>query len=614
MTIPQEIQDLIDYDNLYYNSGTPLVSDAKYDSLKDLAKVKYPIHTYFLGIGAQVNLKNEKVKLPHILGSLNKIKTEEELNKWYDQDEVFVASEKLDGISIYVKYDDNKLIQATTRGNGTIGQDITEKAKLFCPIPKNNVGSLEVRGEVLLPGNKYEEFGMKNRRNGASGLLNQKGTENCEFLTTKFYEIIDSSIISQNERDFEKERFKRLSLNFDKKNLPKIKIFYPGSINIESISKKLKKWKEDCKDIYDIDGIVITKAISRRENEYYPKNKIAFKIDENGIIAEVIGCDWQTSRTGKVKPVLLIKAVDLQGVTIKRVTAHNNKYIQDNKIGFGSEIFIIRSGDVIPYITEVKIPKNPKPYCIIRCPSCGYKLTTIGVDLHCNNDDCFTKLIGKISYFFSNLDVEYFSEKTIQSLMNQLNLTSIDDFYNLTAEDMVGLKGFGDVKIKKIISEIKKSLNCKPENLLTAFGIDGIGKENSKNLFEKYSFAELFKLKSIEDIDSFGQITSEKFVEGIAKNRNLYNFLINKGLSFVSNQTESLLRNKIFSLTGTGNFSRKQYKTKIEKLGGSVGGISKSTNLLVTNDINSTSGKMKKAKKMRILIISYDDLEKMLDK
>lgn len=613
MKNPSQIQDLINYDELYYNSGTSPISDIKYDLLRHIAKKHFPNHSYFTEVGSPIKLKNKKIKLPYVLGSLNKVKTDDQLNKWYNRNEVYVVSEKLDGISIYVKYIDNILVQAATRGDGTIGHDITEKAKLFCPTPKNNVGILEVRGEVLIFGNLYEQLGKKNRRNCVAGLLNQKGNENCEFLNVKFYELINSSNLTPYERCFEEKRLKKLFSNFGKDNLPKVKIFSPGTLTVKSLTNKLNIWKDECKNVYDIDGIVITLGISERENDYYPKNKIAFKVDEEGKITKVIGCEWETSRTGRVKPVLKIDPVETQGVTIKNVTGFNYKFIKDNQIGIGTKIKIVRAGDIIPHITDIINSEGTKTFQITRCPTCRYDLKEIGVELICDNSQCASRLIRQISYFFLNLDVEYFSEKTIEKLMKHLNLLNIESFYYLTARDMARLTGFGDKKIKKIISEIKKTLNCKPEMLLAAFGIDGIGIESSKTLLKRYSFDELFGLKSISEIDGFGDITSEKFVNGMKRNISLYQMLVSKGLKFVKKEKKNLiLKDKIIALTGKGKMGRKEYKTKIESLGGSVKGMTKNTNFLVTSDVDFTSGKSEKAKELGILIISYDELEKMM--
>ena len=294
-----DIEELRKHDDLYYNEDAE-ISDSAYDILKESVRTKYPDNSYFSMVGSPVRIKNKKVKLPYILGSLNKVQTEKDIIKWYDPKETYIASEKLDGISIFVKYVDDKLVQAITRGNGVVGQDITDKAKVFCPVPKNNIGVLELRGEILLPGNKYVEMGKKNRRNACAGLINQKGTENCEYLIVKFYELIFTSNLLFVSRKSELQRLKKISLHFEKENLPRVKIFPTGTMTIDALTSKLNEWKKETN--WDIDGIVITKENSERENIYYPKDKIAFKVNHQAILTEVVGCKWETSRMGKIKP------------------------------------------------------------------------------------------------------------------------------------------------------------------------------------------------------------------------------------------------------------------------------------------------------------------------
>lgn len=604
------ISQLKKFDNAYYNESA-IISDEEYDRLKEKAKKENPDHEYFQTVGSPV--KKSKFKLPYILGSLNKFKTEKEFNKWYEPEKTYIAEEKIDGLSIYIEYFDNVLKHASTRGDGNIGQDITDKAKFFCPTPKNNRGKLEIRGEVILPGNFHLTLGKKTRRNACSGIINQKSTEHCDKLIVRIYELIYSDDQSEKIQNSELERLWFLRNNFGKLTLPKIRIFKPNQLTYKKLIDMLNYWKSDCANQYDIDGIVLIEKKSKRENIYYPKKKIAFKKDEQAVSTTVINCKWKTSRLGKIKPVLEIEPIIIQGVEIRYVTAHNFEYVRDNCIYFKTKVDIKRSGDVIPYITNVYKHKTDSEHftCDI-CPSCHSDIYKHGVDLICINKLCEAQTLRRITHFFSTLEVEYMSEKTIDNLMQELNLHTIEDFYNLKSKDLEGIKGFGSKKIKKIIDEIEKSKNCKPENLLAAFGIDGIGKTNAKNILNYYSFNDLFNLKDISKINGIGNITNDKFVEGLLQNKSLYEFLKENGLSFQKKLRNNKLENIIFTLTGKGNLKRKDYIEKIENSGGSVSGISNKTSYLVTDNINSNSGKTKKAKKLNIEIISYSKLESMI--
>ena len=595
------IEQLKTYDDLYYNESAT-ISDEVYDALKTDALEKFSDNEYFTMVGSPV--KSSKITLPYVLGSLEKFKTSDEFDKWYKPEKTYIATEKLDGLSIFITYIDEKLAGAYTRGNGSVGTTIVPILERLTFKARNNKGILEVRAEILLPGMAYVEMDKKTRRNACGGIINQKGTEHCEKLIIKIYENISSNFIT------EIERLTELREIFPKDMLPKVKIIKPNVLTHKRLTSLLENWKMRCKNIYDIDGIVLTENDSTRENVYYPKKKIAFKQDEKPVCAKVIDCVWKTSRLGRIKPVIKIEPTIIQGVKIQHVTAHNYEYIQKESIGKDSILEIKRSGDVIPYITSVYLNSKNHFRCDI-CPSCGSETEQNGVDITCKNINCSAQSLGRISYFFTSLEVEYMSEKTIDNLMKNLNLNTIEDFYNLQPENLNGLKGFGTKKITKIISEIEKSKTCKPENLLNAFGIDGIGKTNSKNILDAYKFDELFDITDLSNIDGIGDITNNNFVVGMQNNKSIYEYLKNHGLTFIEKDVNNSLNFK-FTLTGTGNLKRSEYKKQIESLGGTVVGMSGKTNYLVTNDVNSNSSKMKKAKKLNVEIISYTDLENMI--
>lgn len=344
------ISQLKKYDEAYYLEGNnPLISDLEYDQFKDSVKSKYPNNPYFQEVGFSV--KGAKVKHEFILGSLNKVK-EDNFDKWlskFNPNDEIIITPKYDGLTTYCSFNDNNIVLATTRGNGIEGTDITLKVKHYIK-NYNNKGMLKIRGETLLPGDLYLEYNKSNRRNAASGILGRDElTNELKTLDVVFYELIDSDIMF----DTEEERLLYINEVFPKNNLiyEKVKI---SQINAQYLIDLLNRYKTYFKEYCDLDGLVLTLNKSMRENEKYPELKVAFKHGDEEVIVEVDKVVWQTSRNGRVVPVVEFKnPAELDGALISRATAYNAKFILDNEIQSGVKVVICRSGNVIPKIKQV---------------------------------------------------------------------------------------------------------------------------------------------------------------------------------------------------------------------------------------------------------------------
>jgi NAD-dependent DNA ligase len=336
-------------DDLYYNTGTSPISDTEYDEIKTYLRMQNPSDVYFQTVGAPV--KSGKIKLPYILGSLNKVKYDGSTEKWMKEklktNDTLLASSKLDGVSIYVTYDKGEVVAASTRGDGYEGKDITDKAKVFCGRSTYS-GRFEVRGEALLTGDTHESLGFKTRRNGVAGILNtDEDIDNrVQFIDAIYYELLSSD---QGLPTTELGRFLRISEYG--LGLPEHTLIEKEDATEEYLAEILGEYKNHA--IYDIDGIVLAVNNSEREDVYYPEDKVAFKNSDGAVKTTVISVEWSVGRTGRVIPTVLVKPIEIQGVTISRATGFNAKYIQDHRIQKGTELYIQRAGDVIPHITEV---------------------------------------------------------------------------------------------------------------------------------------------------------------------------------------------------------------------------------------------------------------------
>lgn len=588
-----EIEQLKKWDALYYEEGSPVVSDAEYDAFKEKTRTKFPAHPYFSTIGADI--KGKKVKLPYTLGSLNKTKPDGSYEKWdktYEGSKII--SPKLDGVSILVQYIDGKVNKAFTRGNGEYGKDITDKAKIFCPVSTEK-GTFDIRGECLLADKDHIDLDFKTRRNGVAGLLNNDDIKNCDKIKVLFYELINT------ELEKEEERIAKLKKHFPDNTIDFLLL---ETITEEVLIDVLKKFKKAYSTI-DIDGLVITLNESEREDTKYPDTKVAFKVSEPAVKTTVESIKWCTGRTGRVVPLVNIIPVNIQGVTISKATGHNWKYILDNKIGKNAEILIQRSGDVIPYIVGV-VKETSEEIVFPKCPSCKYNLvlSKTGVDACCINPSCPAQTLSRTEYFFSTLGAENISETTFKNI----RINSIKEAYETSEDDIIKLPGFGEKSAKIIVDEIQKTLKTRPDKLLAAFGLPGIGIEVSRSILKQFDFDEIWTLeqKDFERVSGIGSILSENLVKGLKECKLLYEYLIEKGLEFEIQ--DNILRGKNYCLTGNGPMPRDQIKKLIESKGGHVKGMSKKIDVLVAGDIETKSGKAKKAKDYGIPIITYNKL------
>ena len=588
------IDELKTYDRLYHVNGEPEISDTEYDKMKEKAKKLFPNDPYFKSVGASVD--GEKVKLPFVLGSLDKMKVDTVENWLSKYDGPFQASEKIDGCSFYVEYNHGQVVRGATRGDGYFGQDISEKLKIICPkisIKRN----IFFRGELVLKKDvDIDVLGFKNRRNGVVGIINRAGVQNLQYVSPIFYEVLQDGDweITPNYCD---QIFEEIGLptpcktNFTKK------------FKVESLVQLLSDWKESAE--YDIDGLVLSVYDEVRENVMFPENKVAFKVNQEAIPVRVIDVEWSVSRMGYIVPVVLIEPTEIDGATISRATGFNAKFIQENKIEKGSVVTIIRAGNVIPHIVEVI--EQSKSFSIIdKCPSCSGKLEWSGVHLKCTNPNCYDTMVYQVEHFVKTMEIETMSDVTLR----KLNVRTIVDLYDLTEKEIESIEGFGKVRAKEIVSQINKSLVTKPWKLLAAFGIPLIGRTASKAILSRYNFYRLFELDKMNDL-GLGPTISQSFFDHIKEYQYIFDYLVGKGLKF-EKEKKSMLSGKEIALTGKGPLGRKELTEMIEELGGSVKTVSAKTDYLVCEDPNSGSSKMKKAAKYGTKVISYENFMKMI--
>ena len=636
------IEILNNASRLYYQYSTPIMTDFEYDKLYDeLEKLEKETNTILSNSPTQ-NVEPEaidslvKVEHPAPMLSLSKTKSISELASFLGNQEGLI-SWKLDGLTIVLTYKDGKLSSGVTRGNGIIGEVVTENVKKFKNIPLTipYKGTLVVRGEAVI---KYSDFNKmneeldddssqyKNPRNLCSGSVRQldskvtaKRNVNC---------IIFALIESEKKFKLKSEEFEWLkSLGFDVVEYHKV-----TSNNIE---EQVLYFKNKINE-YDIpsDGLVLL----YNDIEYgkqlgttakYPKNAIAFKWQDETAETKLIDVDWLVSRTGLINPVAVFEPVELEGTIVSRASLHNVSILQGLSLGIGDTILVYKANMIIPQIAD-NLTQSNSLTIPNKCPVCNHEARIISSNdvkyLYCMNDFCPAKLVKRLSQFTSRnaMNIEGLSDAIINKLADEGLIKTYADIYNLKRykNDIISFEGFGEKSYDNLINSIEKSRNVKLANFIFALGIPDIGLSRAKLICKNYSndinkirnltFEELSKIDGIGEIIAKGWIdtfNNEDFIKELE--------LLLKEVNFTDTSIDNNqpLKDLTFVITGSvNNFTnRDELVEYIETYGGKVvKAISNNVNYLINNDITSTSTKNTKAKELGIKIISENDLMSMI--
>ena len=641
----QELIKLIEkYNYAYYTLDAPLISDKEYDDLYyELVALEKETGTILEGsptqkVGDVVLDKFEKVTHEKKLYSLNKANTFEELQLWYDDmiamgAKSFSVEYKYDGLRVVIKYENGILKRGATRGNGIVGENITEQVKTIRNVPKTIKyrKNLTVMGEVLMRLSELEKYNktsnepLKNARNGAAGALRNLDTKvtASRNLDAIMYDIL--SIDDQIPTQADTHKFLK-NEGFDTFD------FFHIVSSFEEICELINK-VDEYKLSLDIliDGMVIkVNEYDVREKigytEKFPKWAIAYKFEAQELTSIVKDIIWQVGRTGKLTPVCIIEPIELAGATVTRATLNNYDDIIRKDVAIGSRVFVRRSNEVIPEILGVaehcdNSKRIEKP---VICPCCHTPLIYEDVNIYCPNDMCPDRIIGKITHFASRnaMNIDGLSEKTSLSLLNTLGISDVSQLYHLNANDLSVLEGFKSKKINNMLESIEKSKNCTLDKFIYALGINGVGVKTAKDIAKTFKNLDNIKNATVEDLTSIkdvGEIIAKNIVEYFAdtKNVKLVDDLIDAGIKikYESNiNLQSVFTGKTIVITGTlDGITRPEMQELLEKLGANVSSsISSKTDYLLCGE--NAGSKLAKAKSLGINIISLEDVKNELAK
>ena len=620
----------------YYGLDKPIMSDKEYDDLYDeLVNLEKETECVLAGSPTQkvqgyVLDGFKKVEHSKPMLSADKTKEVSEVEKFIDNRD-FYCSYKLDGLTLVVKYKDGKFVQGITRGNGTVGEDVTEQCRFIKNLPMeiSNKHDIELRGECVISWDEFHRINStldepySHPRNLAAGTLRN----------------LDLNIVRDRNLSF--VVFELVSPTFTHK--------WDGLKAIEDMGfecvGRAQGTVESCVEgmqpdwyAYPVDGLIfelnsseISKSLGA--TSHHENCRIALKWEDTLYKTKLTDIEWNTSKTGLINPVAIFEPVDLDGAVTTRATLHNISYIENLQLGVGDTIQVYRANMVIPKVHD-NLSKSNTWQLPTKCPNCGGNVEVHNENgsktLHCVNPDCSSKLLGKLVHFCSKnaANVDGMSEATLQLLIDRKWVTSFKDLYNLK-ENQINLwkhhtVGFGEKSVQKLLDAIEKSRNITLDRFIYSLSIPLIGKSASKDIANHcQNDIETFYSLMYEDynftaIDGFGTEMQKSLVNWWNSNSEEFMDLLGE-FEFESTyevvDTNTSIFGKTFVITGSVNHykNRDELKANIESRGAKVtGSVTSKTDYLINNDVNSTSGKNKKAKDLGIPIISEEDFLKMI--
>ena len=643
--IDELVEKLNEASHAYYTQGVEIITNYEYDEMYDELLALEDETGYIRDDSPSINVGFETAAgLPKIVHdikmlSLNKTKDRDELKAWLG-DKTGLLSWKLDGLTVGITYENGRLVQGVTRGNGVEGELITANVLACRNVPKSipHKGKVMVRGEAVIRYSDFEKINeaiedadakYKNPRNLCSGSIRQLDPKVTAERRVNFYAF--SLTLSEGfETSSRREKMEWMKAQgFETVDYM--------MVDKDSLLDAIDKYEEEIKT-FDIpsDGLVLTLedadyASTLGETAKYPKDSIAFKWRDQQAETVLREIEWSPSRTGLLNPVAIFDPVELEGTTVSRASVHNLNIMEDLELGTGDTIQVYKANMIIPQLAgnltrsgNIKIPET--------CPVCGGS-TLVRDDegtktLICTNPDCLAKHVKRFEHFVSRdaMNIEGLSESGLLKLIGIGALSDFADLFRLEEHKnaIIGMEGFGAKSYDNLIESAKRASRTTPARLLYGLGVPGIGVATSNLISRacrnKWSDIQDLDEEALTDIDGVGSVMARDYVGFFADERNRAAIDDLLGLITIDESYEAAgtsLEGKTFVITGSLEHyaNRKDLKAEIEAEGGKVAGsVSAKTDYLITNDPGSGSSKNKAARELGIAIITEEQIMEMLNK
>lgn len=625
---------------VYYQKDVEIMSNQEYDHLYDeLVRLEKESGAIFANsptqkVGYTVLSNLKKVKHESPILSLDKTKEIAKLKDFLGKKQG-ILSWKLDGLTIVLSYQNGELVQAITRGNGEIGEDVTHNAKVFANVPLqiSFKGDLVIRGEGVISYSEFERINeglgeeetYKNPRNLCSGTVRQLKSEIAAKRRVQFFAFTLVKAEGANISDHKAENLSWLKgLGFDT---------VEHKVVLADTLEDTLSWFRDGIQENDIasDGLVLTfdsnaygESLGRTAK--FPKDSIAFKWADEMAETTLRDIEWNTSRTGLMNPIAIFDGVELEGSTVSRASVHNVSILRELKLGIGDRIKVYKANMIIPQIGEnltasatAKIPET----CFVCGGLTQIKKQRDGEALYCTNPECSAQRIQRLAHFVSRdaMNIEGLSEETLKKFLEKGFIKQYPDIFRLEnfENEIKNLDGFGEKSYQNLIASIEKAKDIELPNFIYALGIDQVGLRNAKLLCGKYDFdiekIKISKQDELQGIDGFGVVIAHSIEDYFEQES--HRLLLDDALGYLrikvpepTQAENALVKDITFVVTGEviKFANRKVLSQAIEEQGGKVAGsVTKKTDYLINNDLFSSSSKNAKAKELGIPIISEDD-------
>ena len=627
----------------YYQEAREILSNYEYDALYDeLAALEKETGTVLAGsptahVGYEVlsELPKERHESPML--SLDKTKARDALAAWIGEHRTLL-SWKLDGLTIVLTYRNGGLFKAVTRGNGEVGEVITNNARVFKNVPLRIPfqGELVLRGEAVIGYHEFERINeeipeadakYKNPRNLCSGSVRQLNNEITAKRNVHFFAF---ALVRAEGMDFENSREKQfLWLKKQGFDVVEYKVVTGATLseNMDWFAEHIEK------NEYPSDGLValyddIAYGESLGRTAKFPRNSMAFKWADEIRETTLKEIEWSPSRTGLINPVAIFEPVELEGTTVSRASVHNISIMRGLELGVGDTIEVYKANMIIPQIAENKTRSGVRNIPEV-CPVCGgvteIRKTNDVESLYCTNPECQAKKIKSFTLFVSRdaLNIEGLSEASLEKFIGRGFIHEFADIFKLSAHkaEIVEMEGFGEKSYENLMTGIERARTTTLARVIYSLGIPNIGLSGAKLICRQFEDEVEQVLAADEEalaaIDGIGAVIAGSFVEYFrdAEKRERFEHLLSR-LTLVKEEVsgEQDLKGKVFVVTGslTHFANRNELKDQIEKRGGKVtGSVTGKTDYLINNDTTSSSSKNKKAKELGIPIISEEDFLKL---
>jgi DNA ligase (NAD+) len=649
------------HEYLYYVVDNPEISDLEFDKLMRQLKDLEAEHPELVTADSPTQRVGGKpregfVKVPHSspMLSLDNTYSEEELRDWErrvnelsGRSEVdYVCELKLDGMSLALVYEDGKLVRGITRGDGSVGEDVTLNVRTVrsvpLSIPKEKLKKagipvdFEVRGELLMPTASFKKINEERERNGLPTFANPRN------FTAGTVRQLDSNVTAERRLDYfpyillqnGRTYFDHHSKTLAALDAVGFKV-NPNHKLVRSMDEAwafIQRWEAKRDSLpYEIDGIVIKVDRTSLQDELgftgnAPRWAIAYKYAARGAVTKLENVRWQVGRTGKLTPVAELAPVAIGGTTVRNATLHNMDEIERLGVKIGDWVRVERGGDVIPKVVEVD-KEHPRGKREIeapeRCPVCGTKVvrTEGEVDYRCVNANCPAKLRETILHFASRgvMNIDGMGDALVNQLTERGLVKNVADIYKLTKDDLLSLERMGDKSAQNILDEIEASKKLPLERVIYGLGIRMVGERTAQFLAEHFGSMEALEsagVEELQDVNEVGPRIAESIVEffSIAANRKLVGRLREAGLTLTGQKKQrgTKLAGKTFVLTGTlAHFTRDEAKKMIEDAGGKVtGSVSKKTDYVVAGA--DAGSKLDKARELGVHVIDEKEMQRIV--